>query len=225
MRYSFYAAALVLSLLVHGLLLFGGGWFVDRLPAATPAQLDLSSVELSLSDEPVETAAPSVVPSPVPLPDAPPPPPILPEFVPLTQTESDVRVPDETPVEIAPPDVEAPPPEEKRADVPPPAPAVAPAPAPRQARIDAPPSPRRTIKPAYPEGARRRGEEGNVTLELSVNAAGGVDEVAVLVSSGFAELDAAAVKAARAARFTPAKSGGRAVSARAHLTLEFRLKN
>jgi len=216
MRYSFYAAALVLSLLVHGLLFFGGGWVVDRLPVATPAQLDLSSVELSLSDEPVETAAPSLAVPPVPSPDVPPPPPPqVAEPIPLTQEDSDIPAPEAEPIEMPAPAVEAPPP----------APAVAPAPAPRQARIDAPPSPRRTIKPAYPEGARRRGEEGNVTLELSVNAAGGVDEVAVLVSSGFAELDAAAVKAARAARFTPAKSGGRAVSSRAHLTLEFRLKN
>ena len=38
-------------------------------------------------------------------------------------------------------------------------------------------------------------------------------------------LDAAALKAVRAARFTPAKSGGEAVASTARLTLTFRLRN
>ena len=46
----------------------------------------------------------------------------------------------------------------------------------------------------------------------------------VAVSCGFAELDAAAVKAALAARFVPAKAGNSPVSSVARLTLSFRLK-
>ena len=96
--------------------------------------------------------------------------------------------------------------------------------APRQARIDAPPRPKRNIKPDYPKGARQRGEQGDVVLEIRVNAAGTVDDVKVAVSSGFAELDAAAVKAARVAKFSPARSGREPVASTARLKLQFKLK-
>ena len=96
--------------------------------------------------------------------------------------------------------------------------------APRQAKVDAPPRPRRTIRPDYPKGARQRGEQGNVTLEIRVNAKGTVDAASVVSSSGFAELDAAAVKAAKAAKFTPARSGDEAVASVARLTLSFKLR-
>jgi protein TonB len=96
--------------------------------------------------------------------------------------------------------------------------------APKQARIDAPPKPLRTIKPDYPKGARQRGEEGDVVLELHVTAQGTVDEVKIVRSSGFGELDSAALRAARTARFTPAKRGRDAVASTARLTLTFTLK-
>ena len=96
--------------------------------------------------------------------------------------------------------------------------------APRQAKVDAPPRPRTNIRPDYPKAARERGEQGDVLLEISVGAEGNVDDVAVVSSSGFAELDEAAARAARRARFAPAKSGGRPVASRARLKLEFKLK-
>ena len=102
--------------------------------------------------------------------------------------------------------------------------ASAPTVAPRQARLDAPPKPRRNIKPDYPKGARQRGEQGDVVLEIRVNAEGTVDGVKVAVSSGFAELDEAVIKAARAARFSPARSGHDAVASTARLKLQFKLK-
>ena len=92
-----------------------------------------------------------------------------------------------------------------------------------QARVDAPPRPRRTIKPEYPKGARQRGEQGNVTLEIEIGVDGVCGAARVAVSCGFAELDAAAVKAALAARFVPAKKGNSPVSSVARLTLSFRL--
>ncbi len=101
---------------------------------------------------------------------------------------------------------------------------IAPAVAPKQAKIDAPPKPNKTIRPDYPKGARQRGEQGDVVLEIRVNAAGIVDRVDIVSPSGFPELDEAAVRAARAARFTPAKSGGSAVASTARLTLTFKLK-
>lgn len=91
------------------------------------------------------------------------------------------------------------------------------------ARIDAPPAPYKAIRPDYPRGARRRGESGDVTLELNVNEKGVVVEVSVSVSTGFRELDAAAIRAVRAARFRPATSDGRPVPSTARLTLSFRL--
>ena len=98
-----------------------------------------------------------------------------------------------------------------------------PVPAPKQARVDAPPRPLKTIRPDYPEGARQRNEEGDVTLELAISAKGRVDSVTVVKSCGFAELDAAAVRAAQRARFTPAKSRSMAVAATARLTISFKL--
>ena len=75
-----------------------------------------------------------------------------------------------------------------------------------------------------PKGARQRGEQGDVVLEIRVNAAGIVDRVDVVSPSSFPELDEAAVRAARAARFTPAKSGGAPVASTARLMLTFKLK-
>ena len=83
----------------------------------------------------------------------------------------------------------------QRDNIPPPAP-PAPAVAPKQAKIDAPPKPHKTIKPDYPKGARQRGEQGEVILEIRVNAAGIVDHVDIVSSCGFSELDEAAVRAA-----------------------------
>ena len=112
----------------------------------------------------------------------------------------------------------APPPSEPE-PVPPP-----PEPAPAQARIDAPPSATKPIRPAYPTGARQRREEGDVVLQLSISAHGRVTAASVFSSSGYPELDAAALRAAKKARFVPAKSGRDAVAADARITIEFRLK-
>ena len=101
------------------------------------------------------------------------------------------------------------------------------APAPSQARVavDKPPSPRRRIKPEYPKGARQRGEEGDVTLELDVSADGMVDDVRIVASCGFAELEQAAMQAVKRARFVPARRGSANVQSTARLTLTFRLKD
>lgn len=95
--------------------------------------------------------------------------------------------------------------------------------APRQARVDAPPRPWRSIRPDYPKSARLRGEQGNVLLEFRVDVKGVVESVSVVMSSGFPELDAAALRAVRQARFRPAESAGRPVASTARLTLSFRL--
>ena len=91
--------------------------------------------------------------------------------------------------------------------------------------MDKPPSPRRRIKPEYPKGARQRGEEGDVTLELDITVDGVVSGMRIVASCGFAELEQAAVQAVKRARFTPARRGSANVPATARLTLTLRLKD
>ena len=88
-----------------------------------------------------------------------------------------------------------------------------------------PPATRRRIKPEYPKGARERGEEGDVTLELDISEMGAVDDVRIIKSCGFAELDQAAIEAVKKARFTPARRGSANVPSTARITLTFRLKD
>ena len=68
-------------------------------------------------------------------------------------------------------------------------------------------SPGYLVKPApdYPEHARRRGWQGTVLLEVSLNTRGEPISVRVKESSGFAILDEAAVKGVKQWRFEPAR--------------------
>lgn len=225
--------ALALSLAFHALL---AGALAAVLGGAgapvTPAGLDLTSVDLSFAEEDDETAAsqPVLASAPVePVPEAPPqesePP--APEIPPARPLEPEaLRLPDpqperpsvQTPERPKPPETPVPKPVEPSL-----AAAPAAAVAPRQARVDAPPRPRRSIRPDYPKNARLRGEQGNVVLEFRVDATGAVESVSVVTSSGFPELDAAALRAVRQARLRPAESDGRPVASTARLTLSFRL--
>ena len=235
-----WALAVAIALALHGLLAVALAFYFAHAPEPEVlAELDLSSVELSLAEK--EDASAPVVPvdsSPsvrqprpkeIPLPEKPrvekaetalPPDPSAPRF---PEPGEDVRLEtrDVTREDARRETKDVTREDERREtrDLKGEA-----APAPSQARVDAPPRPRRTIRPQYPKGARLRGEQGNVGLEILVNAEGTVDEVKVVTSSGFAELDEAAVKAAKAAKFRPAESGGRMVASTARLTLTFRLK-
>ena len=182
------------------------------------ATLDLSSVDLSFAEEEDETAA--VSPTMPAMPEVEPPKPRE-EKPPEAERAEDPLPPDPAAPKLAEPEPERE--QMETPNIPPPAP-PAPAVAPKQAKIDAPPKPHKTIKPDYPKGARQRGEQGEVILEIRVNAAGNVDRVDIVSSCGFSELDEAAVRAARTARFTPAKSGGSPVASTARLKLDFKLK-
>ena len=206
------------ALAVHAFLAAAIVLYIDYAPGPTvTAELDLSSVELSFSDEKLENpttvatlppAARHEVPAPKPIEL---PPEVRPEKA-LPPDPSDYKFPE--------PKVET--------KIQPPQPSQTPQPSQpsslSQARVDAPPRPRRAIRPEYPKGARLRGEQGNVILEIEIGADGVCVAAKVAVSCGFAELDAAAVKAALAARFVPAKAGNSPVSSVARLTLSFRLK-
>lgn len=170
-------------------------------------ELDLSHIDVSFAEKEDDSAAVApITPAPPPRPKT-------------EAVETQKAILPEKPTE--PKLVEKPkPPEEKPSK---PA-AQAPVAAPRQAKIDAPPRPLRSIKPEYPKGARMRGEEGNVVLEIEVDERGRCAAAKVASSSGFPELDMSAVKSVKAARFSPAKSGGHSVSSSARITLTFRLK-
>ena len=216
MRFS---TAIVASVAVHGLVAVGIVAYMKYAPGPTAiATLDLSSVDLSFAEEEDETAA--VSPTMPAMPEVEPPKPRE-EKPPEAERAEDPLPPDPAAPKLAEPEPERE--QMETPSIPPPSP-PAPAVAPKQAKIDAPPKPHKTIKPDYPKGARQRGEQGDVVLEIRVNAAGIVDRVDIVSPSGFSELDEAAVRAARTARFTPAKSGGSPVASTARLTLSFKLK-
>lgn|GEM_PF-3017448 len=66
--------------------------------------------------------------------------------------------------------------------------------------------------PVYPEVSKRNGDEGKVGLELHVSIDGDVLESKVVISSGFPELDAEAVKFISQCKFNPAQKNGVPVS-------------
>ena len=215
----------MVSVAIHALLAVGIITYLEYAPGPkTLATLDLSSVELSFSETEDEAAA-AVAAAPASAEEAPPPKSEVlekPEVPDVPETPGDLEIP-KRPKTPDIPEKMVTPPRPKQVSVSEPA-AAAPAPAPRQARVDAPPRQRSSIKPDYPKGARQRGEQGDVVLELTINKSGGVDAVSVVGSCGFPELDDAAVAAAKKARFTPAKSGDSAVASTARLKLTFRLK-
>ncbi len=220
MRFS---TAIGVSIALHGVVAAGIVTYMKYVPEPTTlATLDLSSVELSFAEHEDETAA--VAPSlPAPAPQEPPKP--QEEKPPEPEMEKT-----ETPLPPGPETAKLPEPEPERERMetpkPPPTPSPSPAPAvaPKQAKVDAPPKPRKSIRPEYPRGARQRGEQGDVVVEIRVSDRGSVDNVSVVASSGFPELDEAALRAAKAARFAPARSGKTPVSSTARLTLTFRLR-
>ena len=210
-----FSAAIAVSVFVHlviGLLIWG---YMEYVPSPDVlATLDRSSVELSFAEEEDETAA--VLPQssnpvlPRPEPERPPEPKVVETPEPLLSIPDAVEIP--KPVEK---------PTLPAFRAPHPAPVT---PAPVQARVDAPPRPKRAIRPDYPKGSRQRGEQGDVVVEMMVNPQGEIDEATVVSSSGFVELDEAALRAVRFAKFTPARSGGETVASIARITLAFKLK-
>lgn len=215
------------ALAVHALLATAMVLYVEYAPGPTvSAELDLSSVELSFSDEKSESEAvapalPSAARHEVPAPK---------------QEECPPEVRPEKRLPPEPGEYKFPEPKEERRTIETvkderretldtesqPSQPAQPSSL-TQARVDAPPQLRHAIKPEYPRGARQRGEQGNVVLEIEIGVDGACVAARVAVSCGFAELDAAAVKAALATHFVPAKVGDSPVVSSARLSLSFRL--
>ena len=96
-------------------------------------------------------------------------------------------------------------------------------PAPKQARVDEKARALSRIVPRYPEEARRRRITGVVRIRMTIDAEGCASSVRVTKSSGYKNLDKAALEAVSRAKFTPAKSGGKAVSSEAEIDVKFEL--
>lgn len=78
--------------------------------------------------------------------------------------------------------------------------------------------------PAYPNLARRQGQQGRVVLRVLVNATGAAEQLEVRTSSGHAALDGAALEAVRRWRFVPARQGQDPVPAWVLIPLNFFLQ-
>jgi len=79
------------------------------------------------------------------------------------------------------------------------------------------------IHPYYPLGARLRGEEGIVKVEIRAGANGHMLDCAVVKSSGFLALDDAALAAVKRARFVTANGTAPANDSKTVLTFRFDL--
>ncbi len=78
--------------------------------------------------------------------------------------------------------------------------------------------------PVYPRASRRTGEAGTVVLRITIAASGAVAATAVVVSSGFERLDAAAQKAVQQWRFTPGTVDGVPTSMPLQVPIRFELQ-
>lgn len=91
------------------------------------------------------------------------------------------------------------------------------APIARDARLNNP-------EPQYPYESRRRGEEGQVILNVRVTAEGTAASVEVAKSSGYRRLDMTARKTVSHWKFIPARQNNVAVEASARVTIIFKLR-
>lgn len=80
------------------------------------------------------------------------------------------------------------------------------------------------VMPRYPDSARRRGREGLVVLRLSIDADGVLRDIRIVEKAGFG-LDEAALEAARASTYAPARRFGRPVRCEVLLPVRFALKD
>jgi TonB family protein len=79
------------------------------------------------------------------------------------------------------------------------------------------------LAPRYPMAERRKKIEGRVAIECVVDKNGSAREFRVKTSSGFKELDEAAIKALRTAELEPALQDGIPVESKFNATINFQL--
>ncbi len=231
----------IVSFAVHGLVLLALA--LAHSSATTPPRLDVlvAMNAMEPADEEIvptpETPAP-VDEEPLPEPELEPipvlalPPEVPPDAPDLVPREEDTLPPDEETVPTVRIVTAAPPPDarvRRPRPIPEPPPPRPPPPPPAVVR-----SPSTGIvvgavplgtnqPPVFPAAARRDQREGDVRLRLWISPAGDVTRAEVVESSGYADLDQAAVDAALRWRFRPATRDGVAVEFVARQTVQFRL--
>jgi len=77
--------------------------------------------------------------------------------------------------------------------------------------------------PKYPAGARSRGEEGDVTVQYTIDTNGDVVGATVVVSSGSKDLDRAAIECVESRKYKPATQDGKPRKYPKRETFHFRL--
>lgn len=86
-------------------------------------------------------------------------------------------------------------------------------------------SSRYSPKPGYPAVALKAGHEGPVLVRIHIDEDGIPSSVTVLQSSGYAELDEAAIEGISRWRFSPARRGREPVASSKDLWVRFRLED
>ncbi len=83
----------------------------------------------------------------------------------------------------------------------------------------------RILRRFYPEAERRANREGHVLLDIHIDADGNVTGSEVARSSGAADFDAAAQKAARLMKFSPARGASGPIPVKVGAPIDFELDN
>lgn len=84
----------------------------------------------------------------------------------------------------------------------------------------------KSYQPPYPSAERNAGIQGTVTIRFLIDQNGNVEDVAIINSSGNANLDSAAVSTGYKWRFSPAKSKtGNPVRCYANIPITFKIVN
>lgn len=88
-----------------------------------------------------------------------------------------------------------------------------------------PPRILRHVQPDYPEAARRAGREGTTTVRMLISADGEVEDAVVSNSSGYGNLDQAAVEACLQWSFEAARnSAGQQIRCYTYVPIQFKLR-
>lgn len=78
-------------------------------------------------------------------------------------------------------------------------------------------------QPVYPAQAKRMGEQGRVVLRVAIDENGRAGRIEIEISSGFVQLDEAAIDAVRRARFQPHVEEGRPIAVDVMVPITFKL--
>jgi protein TonB len=220
---NLFAACIGISILLHGAALaFAPG--LRPAPAFEPPRV----LEVVFSEAPKrapEAARPEAPPVAAPAPPRKPVPRSAAPLVPLPAPDP-VPVRD-TPASPPQPSTAPPVPANPRVEAPPAAPAAGAAAQPAS-EAASPPDFRaaylRNPPPSYPASARRKREEGTVTLRVLVSDEGQPEKIELEHSSGSTALDLAALESVRQWRFAPARRGGTPHAAWVLVPIVFRLE-